>query len=61
MYPYEESARLRVRSVGKLWPYKHLLVEYEWDNAEEHWRWVATATIDGIVEWCESFDKEEST
>lgn len=58
--PYAEMADDRVTAEPQLAPYRDLLTEYDWDNQEEHWEWVATAEIEEIVDWAETIRKNEA-
>ncbi|MHC4617969.1 MAG: hypothetical protein ACYTEQ_09470 [Planctomycetota bacterium] len=51
--PYAEMAEDRTRAEPKLMPFYDLLIEYDWDNQADHWKWVATAPISEIVDWAE--------
>jgi len=53
-----ETARRRVESEPRLEQYASLILD-DWDEGAEHWQWVATASIDEIVEWAETIDGEE--
>jgi hypothetical protein len=54
------KAQQRVLNEDKLYPhYYSMLIEYEWDNYDEHIEWVATAPIDEILDWCEGIRTNE--
>lgn len=44
-------ATKRVDASPELSRYRDLFVEYEWDNQEEHLRWVATAPESELIDW----------
>lgn len=49
--PYGEMASDRVDATPELMPYTDILLESDWDDQAEHWKWVATADVDEIVTW----------
>lgn len=57
--PYAEMADDRVTAEPALSPHYDLLIEYDWDNQEEHWEWVATADISEIVDWAQDIRDNE--
>lgn len=57
--PYAEMADDRVKAEPELSPYFDILIEYDWDNQEEHWVWVATGDISEIAEWAQNIRQDE--
>lgn len=50
----------RINKNAELEQYADLL-QYEWEDEDEHADWVATAPISEIVDWCEQIrDGEQS-
>ena len=56
-----EQATDRVNDNEQLAQYKDVLIEYDWDNYDEHIEWVATANIDEIIDWCQEIRKNEQS
>ena len=49
---YEKMARDRVANEPDLQPYSHDLLDYDWGNMNEHYKWVATAQLFDVLDWC---------
>jgi hypothetical protein len=58
--PYAEMSEDRVNAEPSLVPYYDILIEYDWDNQGDHWRWVATADIDEVIDWAETIKEGEA-
>lgn len=58
--PYD-VALARVRSDDDLYPHKDVLIDYDWDNEDEHYGWVATADKAEILSWIASFRDDIAT
>jgi hypothetical protein len=56
---YEQQARQRVASDLDLAAHKDILIDYDWDNQEEHYQWVATAGKAEILSWVRSVRQGE--
>lgn len=54
-----QQANERVDTTPELQPYRDLLVDYEWDNQEEHLHWVLAAPLDEIISWARIIRKGE--
>jgi predicted transcriptional regulator len=48
---YAQLAKTRVINDDDLGPESDILLEYDWDNQEEHLEWVATADKAEILSW----------
>jgi hypothetical protein len=48
---YAQLAKTRVINDNDLGPESDILLEYDWDNQEEHLEWVATADKAEILSW----------
>jgi hypothetical protein len=46
-----EKAKLRVEQEPALQPWKKYLIDDDWNEAYEHYSWVAEASIGEIVDW----------
>jgi len=55
-----QAARLRVYDDGELGEYADILLEYEWDNQNEHLQWVVQADRAEILSWCKVTRRNES-
>lgn len=55
------EATQRVDTTPELAQYRDLLLEYDWENMDEHLIWVATAPITEIINWCETIRRDEET
>jgi hypothetical protein len=53
------AARERVANDPRLAPHARLLVDYDWDNEDEHLAWVRTAPVDELVAWAEGIEQDE--
>lgn len=53
------TAEARVASSPALQPYRDLLLDYDWSNADEHAEWVATAPEAEIISWTEACRRDE--
>ena len=52
---YESIAQKRVDDTPELQPYREIIF-YDWIEGNEHIRWVATAPIREILDWCETIE-----
>ena len=48
----EKRARRRVLDTPELAAHESVIMA-DWTEGDEHWQWIATATIDEIVSWAE--------
>ena len=48
---FRTAAISRVENDDRLYPYRGVLLEYDWPNRDEHDEWVATASVEELVEW----------
>lgn len=53
-----QFAAKRVDDTPALQPYKDILIDYEWDNQDEHLSWVVTADTAEILSWCKTIDRD---
>jgi hypothetical protein len=53
------AARARVESDDRLAAHARLLVDYDWNNEDEHLDWVITAPVDDLVAWAQSIEQDE--
>ncbi len=51
-------AQNRVDGSAKLTTHAPVIF-YDWPEGQEHWKWVATATITEIVNWAEGIEQAE--
>ncbi len=51
----EEQARQRVAETPELTEHESTIF-YDWQNWDEHMRWLVSATVDEIVEWAEQME-----
>lgn len=57
------NAKLAARRVDEtpaLQPYRYILLEYEWDNQDDHLSWVVTASTEELLSWCKTVDAGET-
>jgi hypothetical protein len=54
------NASQRVNGDNQLIEFKDLLIDYEWDNEEEHLAWVATAKKSELIDWAKSIRQDAS-
>lgn len=54
-----ELATNRVDNSDELTPYRDLLIEYDWEEGEEHLHWVATAPVAELVAWAKGLRQDE--
>lgn len=57
---YAELAENRVIASPELSPFHDLLIEHDWPDQEDHWRWVATTPITDLVAWAEDIRRDEA-
>lgn len=48
-----QQAKTRVESSPRLSPHAAFILA-DWDEGEEHWQWVCTASEDEILDWVEA-------
>lgn len=53
----EKTARDRVSSDPRLAAHSETIF-YDWDNQDEHLKWIATAPTDEIVDWAEVVENQ---
>lgn len=53
MKNFELQATDRVSNSILLVAYCEILIDYPWDNQEDHFEWVANAPISEILDWCQ--------
>ena len=58
MHTYEEMVA-RIDATPELEPYRNLLT-YDWAEAEEHYNWACTATVEEIANWAQVVEAEAS-
>lgn len=56
---YAERAENRVIASRPLSPYHDLLIGRDWPNHDEHWKWVATASIEDLIAWAKNIRADE--
>lgn len=56
---YEAAAEQRVNNTPELSAHRDILIDYLWDNQQDHLQWVATASIDEILAWCKDVKSGE--
>lgn len=57
----KQLASQRVDETPALQPYRDILIDYEWDNQDEHLSWVVTASTSELLSWCKTIRKNEPT
>lgn len=50
---FEPQATSRVSNNILLVAYYEILIDYPWNNQEDHFEWVANAPIGEILDWCQ--------
>ncbi len=53
------KAKARVNETDELSIYEDILIDYQWQNQEEHFEWVATAPLEEIIDWAEDIRRNE--
>ena len=59
MTDYERQARERVKNTPGFQRYSETLLNYDWGNMEEHYKWVAEADPEEILDWCACENDDE--
>ena len=54
------AAAQRIADHPELEEYRDLLLEYGWDNQDDHLEWVATAPIAEIIAWAQDIREDEN-
>jgi len=52
-----EQAQRRVDSDQRLKQHEATIM-YDWREGDEHWTWVITASVQEIVDWAETVEKD---
>jgi len=52
-----EQAQRRVDSGQRLKQHEATIM-YDWREGDEHWTWVITASVQEIVDWAETVEKD---
>jgi hypothetical protein len=58
--PFAEMADDRVNAIPSLKEYRDILIDYDWDNQEDHWEWVATGDVGDILDWARTIREQEN-
>ena len=49
----------RIDNTPELEPYRKTIM-YDWQESGEHWAWIATASIQDIIDWAQSVEQDDA-